>query len=47
MIAFPMVPLFQSLAYMEVGTHAIPGRLIKAKEGKSYSGHDLKVKKID
>jgi hypothetical protein len=47
MIVNARLPIFQSLAYREVGTHAILGRLIKAKKGKSYSGHDMKVKKID
>ena len=45
MIVSVLVPLFQSLAYLEVGTHAIPEDLLKVEEAKSVSGHEVNTTK--
>jgi hypothetical protein len=39
MIVNARLPIFQSLAYREVGTHAIPGRLDTVEMAKHFSGH--------
>ena len=39
MIVNARLPIFQSLAYREVGTHAIPGRLDAVEMAKHFSGH--------